>query len=143
MEVRTGGHVGGNGVGAQADLLEEVWDVFVVEGQSRAHERVEDHPTAPHIDLRPGIHPFWCSVSVALVAHRVCGGVSACAVVRWCVRVRVRWRVCVCVCVCAAHELRGGGDMCVLAGDDFGRGVIGRPAARRQKVAVLHKIGQS
>lgn len=34
------------------DLLEQVGDVFVVEGQGATQQRIKDHPTGPHVHLR-------------------------------------------------------------------------------------------
>ena len=39
------------------DLLEEVGDVLVVEGQAAAEQRVENDAAAPHVDLRPRVKP--------------------------------------------------------------------------------------
>ena len=37
------------------DLLEEVWDVLVVEGQGAAQQRVQDDATAPDVHLRASV----------------------------------------------------------------------------------------
>lgn len=47
--------VAGQVVDAPLDLLEQVWDVFVIKGQAATQQCIQDDTTAPHINLRTSI----------------------------------------------------------------------------------------
>mmetsp|Transcript_19642 Transcript_19642/g.63034 ORF Transcript_19642/g.63034 Transcript_19642/m.63034 type:complete len:223 (+) Transcript_19642:995-1663(+) len=49
------GHVSGESEDAALDLLEEVWDVLVVEGQGAAQQGVQDDAARPDVHLRPRV----------------------------------------------------------------------------------------